>query len=189
MTGRARKRIGNSGSPQSGEPEYLVVGMLRRPHGVRGDLLMEVLTDFPERLQAGAGLFIGSRHKPGVLEARRPHAAGLIVHLQGVETPEAAGAYRNQPVYVRSADRPRLPEGQYYHHQMIGLAVVDEQDSEIGKLSEILKTGANDVYVVKRPNNGELLLPAIAGVILNVELAAGRIRVRIPAGLAGDVAE
>jgi 16S rRNA processing protein RimM len=189
MTGRARKRIGNSGSPQSGEPEYLVVGLLRRPHGVRGDLLMEVLTDFPERLQVGARLFVGSRYTPAVIDARRPHAAGMIVHLQGVDTPEAAGAYRNQPVYVHSADRPRLPEGQYYHHQLIGLAVIDEQDAEIGRLTEILQTGANDVYVVKRPDNTELLLPAIAGVILNVEPAAGRIRVSIPAGLAEDVAE
>lgn len=172
-----------SGSPATGEPEYLVVGTLRRPHGVHGAMVMQVLTDFPERLNPDAELFLGDAHTPVAIISTRGHNHGLVVQLKGVDTPEQAGSLRNQSVYVRAVDRPQLREGEFYHHQLLGLDVVNEVDEPMGMLTEILQTGANDVYVVRRSNGTEVLLPVIPSVILAIEPDRRRIRVRVIPGL------
>lgn len=175
-----------SGSPTDGEPLYLVVGSLRRPHGVRGEMVMEVITDFPERLEPNTKVFVGDSHQPMTLAGARFHGEGLLIKFKGVDTPETAGRYRNQLVYVTTADRPRLPKGQYYHHELIGFAVVDEDDKAIGTLTEIIQTRANDVYVVTRPDASEVLLPNIPSVILDIETGRRQIRVRLLDGLIED---
>jgi 16S rRNA processing protein RimM len=76
-----------------------------------------------------------------------------------------------------------LPEGKYYHHQLIGLQVMDENDNPLGELAEILVTGANDVYVVKDASGGELLLPAIPPVILDVDVGHRLMKVHLLEGL------
>ncbi len=174
-----------SGSP-GGEPLYVVVGYLRRPHGVRGELLMEVHTDFPERLQVGVRVFVGEDRLPLSIVGRRGHARGLLIAFDGVETREQAATLRNQYVYVLAADRPPLPEGEYYHHQLLGLQVVDENGRLLGKLTEILETGANDVYIVRTPKGRDLLLPAIDEVVLDVDLARRQMRVHLLPGLSDE---
>ncbi|RME87351.1 MAG: 16S rRNA processing protein RimM [Anaerolineae bacterium] len=173
---------GDSGSPR-GEPVYLVVGYLRRPHGVRGELLMEVHTDFPERLQPGVSVYVGEEHVPLRITGRRSHARGMLIAFDGIKTREQAAALRNQYVYVLAADRPPLPEGEYYHHQLLGLRVFDESGRLLGTLTEILETGANDVYIVRTSQGKELLLPAIEEVILDVDLTRREMRVHLLPGL------
>jgi 16S rRNA processing protein RimM len=171
-----------SGSPD-GEPVYLVVGFLRRPHGLRGEIIMDLHTDFPERLRSGRKLFVGAEHKPMALAGTRPHAKGMLVKLKGVETSEEAGQFRNQWVYVKAADVPTLPEGQIYQHELLGFNVIDENDNPLGELVEIIETGANDVYVVKDESGKEILLPAIPSVILNVDPVRRIMRVHLLEGL------
>src|SRR5512138_3865336 len=108
---------GNTPGSPDGEPVYLVVGFLRRAHGVHGEIIMDLHTDFPERLQSGRKLFIGEEHNPMTLADARAHAKGMLVKLRGVETPEEAGKFRNQWVYVRATDVPSLPEGKIYQHE------------------------------------------------------------------------
>jgi len=120
------------------------------------------------------------------IAACRGHARGLLLRFEGIDTPEAAGIYRNEPVWVPAADRPPLPPGQYYHHELLGCQVVDEEQGTIGTLVEILSTGANDVYVVQRISGREVLLPAIASVILETNLNERTIRVHIPPGIEVD---
>jgi len=172
-----------TGSPSVGEPEYLVVGFLRRPHGVKGEILMDIHTDFPERLKTGMTVFVGDEYQPMVVASRRPHAAGMLVRLRGIKSPEDAGLYRNTRVYVPAADRPELPEGEYYHHQLIGLNVVTDDGRELGLLVDILETGANDVYLVRDTAGNEVLLPAIPPVILEIKLADRQMRVHLLDGL------
>jgi 16S rRNA processing protein RimM len=182
----ARKKSVNpdqTGSPESGEPVYLSVGVLRRPHGLRGEMLMEVLTDFPQRIKPGEDLLVGPNHKLMTLASVRGHNDGLLVRFEGIETPEEAGKYRGNGIFVRAEDRPPLPEGEFYHHEVIGLRVVNEDNEELGILSEILLTGANEVYIVKRPDGRDLLLPAIEEVILKIDPEAGLVRVRLLPGL------
>lgn len=162
-----------AGSPQSGEPAFLVVGRLRRPHGVRGEIVMEILTDFPERIKRGRTLYVGENHEPHVVEGSRKVSEGLLIHFSNYSTPEQVSELRNMWVYVASKDAARLPEGIYYHHQLVGLRVIDKATGrEIGTITEILETGADDVYVVGQPDGKELLLPAIESVVAAIDISA-----------------
>jgi len=186
-----------AGSPSAGEPAILVVGKIRRPHGVTGEVLVEIYTDFPERLAPKTRVFVGAAHQPLTIRTCRPHKDGLLLTFEDIITPEQVGLLRNQLLYITAAERPPLPEGEYYHHQIVGLNVVDENGQELGKVIEILETGANDVYVVMRdpqyPKNGytsagagsgtELLLPAIPDVVLDVDLPRKTMRVHLLPGL------
>ena len=183
MTSKKAQVMAGAGSPPVGEPEYLVVGFLRRPHGVKGEILMELHTDFPERLKIGLTVFMGEAHQPMVIASLRPHAKGMLVRFRGIKTPEAAGLYRNTWIYVTTADRPELPDGEYYHHQLIGLNVLTDDDRNLGVLVDIIETGANDVYVVRDADGNEVLLPAIPSVILDVNLADRQMRVHPLDGL------
>lgn len=171
------------GSPQSGEPMYLAVGYLRRPHGLRGELLMDVLTDFPERLQPKVVVYAGEAHHPLTIRSTRQHNKGLLVHFEGLDSPEAAGAYRNTWVFVRADDRPPLPEGEYYQHQLIGLQVRTQEGEVLGQVVEIINTGANDVLVVRRAAARDVLLPFIDDVILQVDIPSGEMTVHLLPGL------
>lgn len=172
----------DTGSP-TGEPLYLSVGFLRRPHGVKGEIIMDLHTDFPERMKKGRKVFIGEDHKPMTLTNVRPHQAGLLVKFEDVDTPEDAGLYRNQWVYVQTKDVP-LPEGRHYKHELLGLKVVNEADNLLGELVEILETGANDVYVVRDDAGKEILLPNIPSVILDLDIGARTMRIHLLDGLA-----
>jgi 16S rRNA processing protein RimM len=172
----------NTGSP-TGEPLYLSVGFLRRPHGVQGEIIMDLHTDFPERMKSGRKLFVGDERQPMTLTNVRPHQAGLLVKFKGVETSEEAGKYRNQWVFVKKVDVPPLPEGKIYKHELVGFGVVDENDKPLGELVEILETGANDVYIVRDDSGKELLLPNIPSVILDLDTGARTMRVHLLEGL------
>jgi len=171
----------NTGSP-NGEPNYLSVGFLRRPHGVKGEIIMDLHTDFPERMKKGRTLFVGESHKLMTLTGVRPHGSGMLVKFKDIDTPEDAGLYRNQWVYVQTKDVP-LPEGQHYKHELLGLKVVDENGNPLGELVEILETGANDVYVVRDDSGKEILLPAIPSVILDLDIGRGFLKVHLLEGL------
>jgi 16S rRNA processing protein RimM len=177
---------GNAGSQQKSEPVFLAVGKLRRPHGLHGEIIMDVLTDFPERLQRGVILYVGPEHRPLRLRSHRRHSNALLVAFEGYDTPEQAGELRNQLAYVTAADRPTLPEGEYYHHQLIGLKVVSEQGKVLGKVTEILATGANDVYVVRAEIGPEILIPAADEFVRAVDLERGELQVRLAPGLLPD---
>jgi 16S rRNA processing protein RimM len=141
---------------------------------------MDVLTDFPERLRVGKTVLVGDAHAPMKLAGVRGHNRELIVRLEGISTPEDVARLRNALVFVLASDLPRLPKGEYYHHQLLGLTIVNEAQAVLGMLDSILETGANDVYVVKTPEGKELLLPAVDDVILEVDLTRRQMVVRPP---------
>ena len=172
-----------AGSPQTGEPAFLVVGKLRRPHGLQGEMVFEIITDFPERLVPGVKVFVGDFHQPHLIRSRRASHNALLIALDPIDDLKQSSDLRNQLVYVHADDRPPLPEGEYYHHQLIGLHVISDDEQNLGCLTQILDTGANDVYVVRRDNGKEILLPALRSVILDIDLAAGRMVVHLLPGL------
>ena len=170
------------GSPD-GEPVYLVVGFLRRAHGVQGEMIMDLHTDFPERFRIGRKLFVGEEHRVMTVENVRSHAKGMLIKLKNVESPEDTAQFRNQWVYVKSSEVPALPEGQIYQYELFGFKVMDENENPLGELVEIIETGANDVYVVRDESGKEILLPAIPSVILDLDPARRLMRVHLLEGL------
>jgi 16S rRNA processing protein RimM len=188
MTGqqKSEEQTQPAGSPGSGEPAFLVIGKLRRPHGLRGELLMDVHTDFPERIKRGVVVFAGPRRSALQVRSRRWAGPALLIAFEGYDSPEAAGELRNQWLYVRADDRPPLPEGEYYHHQLIGLRVVSEQGQELGELAEILETGANDVYLVRPESGSDVLIPAVAEFIRSIDLERGVMIIHVIPGLLSE---
>lgn len=172
----------NTGSPK-GESIYLAIGYLRRPHGVMGEIIMDLHTDFPERIKAGRKVYIGEGYEAFTIAAARTHGNGLLVKLRGFDSPETAGRFRNQWMYVKSSEVPALPEGKYYKHDLIGLTVVTDTAENLGILNEVLETGANDVYVIVKPDGKEVLLPAIPDVVLDVNMTDKVMKVHILEGL------
>ena len=173
----------SAGSPDKGEPVFLVIGKLRRPHGLRGDMLMEVLTEVPDSLAAGAEVYIGDAYEPLRIQRCRWHGKLMRIAFEGLEVREAVGKYRNTLVYVHLDDSPLLPEGEFYHHELIGLRVFDEDGKNLGIVDQILETGANDVLLILNEEDQEILLPVIDSVILNIDLNQGEIRVHLLPGL------
>lgn len=172
-----------TGSPSTGEPVFLVVGKLRKPHGLRGEVLMEVLTDFPERLVPGKTVYLGDEYTPLTIENIRNHGKQMLVKFEILDYREDVEEMRNQFIHVQTKDSPPLPDGEYYHHQLIGLNVIDENGNLVGYIHSILETGANDVYIIRPSQGPDILLPAIRSVILEIDLNRKMIHVQIPPGL------
>ncbi len=141
---------------------------------------MDILTDFPERLRVGKTVFAGDDHLPLKISSIRKITGGGLIAFEGYDDYEAVEALRNKVLYVRSTDLPVLPNGEYYFHQIIGLTAIGEDGTAIGVVVEILETGANDVYIVRKEDGGEILLPDIESVIRQVDLKARTITVRLP---------
>ena len=173
----------SAGSPNAGEPVFLVVGKLRKPHGVRGEMIMEVLTDFPERLAVGCTLYVGKDYHPLQVRSLRWHNTMMLVAFQGMTSPEAVGEWRNAWVFVPAEDIPSLEDGEYYHHQLLGLAAITEEAERLGLVTDILETGSNDVLVVQPASGAEILLPFTDEVIQEINLEEGIIHVRMLPGL------
>ncbi len=162
--------------------DLLAVGRVLRPHGVRGELLLESLTDFPEHLSEQKVIFLGDPPQPHPLAGVRLHRGQLILRLVDCGDRDAADAYRGQLVQIEAETAAPLPPGLYHYHQLIGLAVYTEEGEHLGQLVEILETGANDVYVVQG-DKGEVLLPVIAEVIRDVDLENHRLTVHLLDGV------
>ena len=153
---------------------------MRGPHGLHGEVKVEPLTDHPQRFQRGATLQAGDRTYT-VLSARM-HQKALLLQIEGIDTRTQAEALRDLLFEVPETELPALGEGEYYRYKLIGIEVVDGQGLSLGRIEEVLETGANDVYAV-RNEEGELLLPAIDSVIREVDVPTGRMVVEVPSGL------
>jgi len=168
------------------EPAFLVVGRIRRSHGIRGEVVMELISDFPERIRIGTVLFIGDNHTPVRVLSRRMHSEGMLILFENYSSPESHDSLRNQWVFVRANDRPPLPEGEYYHHQIIGLSVVSDTGQELGTVIDIIETGANEVYIIRPETGPELLIPAIPSVIQEISLEKAVLQIHLLPGLLPD---
>ena len=100
-----------AGSPSPGEPVFLAVGKLGRPHGIRGEIFLHIMTDFPERLKPGVTVFLSPDYQPVEIVSQRWHRNALLLALADYHTPEAVGVLTNQYLFVLSEDRPALPDG------------------------------------------------------------------------------
>ena len=170
----------SSGSPQSGEPLYIAIGKIRRTHGVHGELLIDLLTEFPQRFKKGSVVMVGKKYDRYTISTFRLTANGALISFEGLTDCDQAAFLRNQMIYGTTAESPRLAEGEFYHHEVLGMDVVTESGQRIGKVDEIIETGANDVYVVINEEGQEILLPVIKSVILMFIREKNEIVVRPP---------
>ncbi len=168
-------------SPQeTPTPGYVAVGRIAGVWGLRGDLKVEPLTDFPERFAAGASVCLaGVAH---TIEKSRRQRGLVLLKLAGIDTVTAAEALRHRLLEVPEEEVRPLAEGQYYHFQILGLEVRTTAGDVLGRVEQIIATGSNDVFVVRGPR-GEVLVPAIDDIVTSVDTAAGRIEIEVVEGL------
>lgn len=179
-----------SGSGKNPEPSYVVVGKVRRPHGIRGEVRVEILTDYPERIDQHDYLYLAHPETPDdveryELESVRPHKGILLVKLAGCDDRDTAEELRGMLVQVPLEDAVPLEEGEYYHFQLEGMDVETETGEWLGRVGEVLRGGAHDVYLVRGPR-GEVLLPAVEDVILELDLEVRKMTVHLLPGILGE---
>ncbi len=181
---------GGSGKARTPEPRYLAVGRISRPHGIRGELRVEIITDYPERLGQHVCFYLASPDSPEAVrrypvEKLRWHRGALLLKLGGCDDRNGADELRGMLVQVPLEEAVPLEEGEYYYFQLVGVRVETESGQWLGRVVEVLETGANDVYVVRGPR-GEVLLPAVEDVVLELDLELKRMVVRLLPGMLGD---
>lgn len=165
---------------------YYHVGKIVNTHGIKGEVRVVPITDFAEqRFQVGSQLIIEteSRQIPVTVESARPHKGMELVKFAGLDNINDVQQYRNCFLSVSEDQQDDLADGQYYYHQIIGLAVETQDGRHLGQIKEILSPGANDVWVVNRPGKNDLLLPVIKDVIKQVDLDHHKVIVELLEGL------
>lgn len=168
--------------------ELIKVGRIVGTHGYKGTVKVKPLTDFPERFQKLQKLKIkqGETLAELTLDLVTFHQGMLLMKFQEINSIEEAAPYRNCYINVTADELYPLPEGSYYHFQLLGLKVDDLEKGYLGQISDVLETGANDVYVIKSEVYGEILVPAIKEVIREVDVAQGRMLIKLLPGLLGE---
>jgi 16S rRNA processing protein RimM len=166
---------------------YIAVGRVTAPHSLRGEVRVEPHTDFPERFTPGTTVFVGADLQKVTVESARAHKNQILLQLAGVQDRNGAESLRGAWLFVEEADAAALEDDTYWVHDIIGLMVQTETGEPLGKITDVLFTGANDVYVITGTddtgNAREVLLPAIADVVQEVDLAEQRMVVRLLPGL------
>jgi 16S rRNA processing protein RimM len=176
------KNGGSAEGDRSAEPRFLVVGAVRAPRGLRGELRVRIETDFPERFRKGARVWIGDPPEPFVIDGARIQGDEVWLTLEGLNDRESVEGFRGSEVLVPVEEAIALPEDAYYLHQIIGLEVWTDEGKKLGTVSDVMSLPANDVYVVNSPQ-GDLWLPAIADVVLDIDLERRRMTVHLIPGL------
>jgi len=151
-------------------------------HGIKGELKCRVVTDFPgRRFKRGTRVFIGGQ--PFAIAGARTQPPHVLLRFAELTDRTAAEKLRGLDVEVAREDAGPPPRGQFYWHDVIGLDVIDSTTGEaLGTVSDILETGANDVYIVHGPR-GEILVPAIKSVVKQIDPGAGRMLIEPLPGL------
>lgn len=169
------------------EPRYLAIGRILRPHGVRGELRAEILTDYPDRMRTFAqhsrALFVGKGHQPFTLTGVRFHQDAMLLTFKECTTRDEADVLRGALVEIPLEEAVPLEAGEYYHFQLIGMQVETEEGEALGEIVDAFTApGANDVFVV-HGSRGEILIPAIEDVVISLDVEARRVVIRPLPGL------
>ena len=162
------------------EPEFVTIGEILAPCDETGRLKVRVITDFPERFAPSSTVYI--RQQPATIESCTWQKGKAIIKLNTIDTIDEARLLLGQPVEIHHSQLKPLPEGQYYHFQLIGLEVRTSQGESLGNISEILTTASNDVYITQG-TRGDILIPAIEDVVISVDLGKGIMIIEPLAGM------
>ena len=161
-------------------PDRLVAARILGPWGRHGQLRIASLSDVPDRFAPGARFLIGDDTYES--EGASQQGKSLLIKLRGVDTRWDAEVLRGEFLETPIEEAASLPEGAYYQHQIIGLAVRTTDGRDLGTLSDIIETGSNDVYVI-RGADGEHLIPAIPDIVQDVDMETGVITIETVPGL------
>lgn len=164
---------------------FFALGRIVKTHGIHGEVQVYLYSD-TESFFDCKDIFVqgiyGDKVPQRVLKARTKKGQSVILTLEGVVDSTQAGSFVGKEIFLDSTLLSPLAEGEYYWHELEGLTVVSTRGEELGILSDILATGAHDVYVVKG-DKGEVLVPAVGQMVKEIDLEKGVMKVDLPPGL------
>ena len=165
--------------------DMLRVGVITTTHGIRGEVKVFPTTGSPKRFEEIENVVLVSKKDELELEIERVRYFKnlVILKFKGIDNINDIEMYKGAELYVDRAHGDKLEEGEYYIADIIGLKVFDEAGELLGEVSDVIETGANDVYAVRRKGKKDLLIPAIKSCILSVDIEAGKMTVRLLDGL------
>ncbi len=166
--------------------DWITVGRIAAPFGLKGDVKLLPQTDFPERLATHAALYVGADHRPLRPTSAHAHGSVILLHFAGIEDMTAAETLRGQVVAIPAAEVAPLAADQYYVHDLIGLRAVHVNGTDLGSVADILTGAAQDLLVVRRPGQPDVLVPFVAALVPAVDVAARTVTIDPPLGLFDD---
>jgi len=157
--------------PKQNETDWATIGQVVALFGVHGELKVRLLTDIPNRFTELETVYVGANHTSCIIQSVRPYKGEMIVlKLSGIDDANAAEPLRNQELSIPLSELAKLPPDSYYQHDILGLQVLTLDGQELGQIVEIIVTGSNDVYSIKKPEGSQVLIPAIKDVIKQIDL-------------------
>jgi 16S rRNA processing protein RimM len=169
----------------AGTAELVTIGKIIKPFGVKGEVRVLPLSDVPGRFHALTDVTVMAPSGRTLLTRVtrvREDRGGYVIGLEALSTPEEAAGFRGGWIKIPEEDVPPLPAGQYYEFQLIGMTVMDEAGRMLGTLEEILETGSNSVFAVRR-NGREVLIPGTRDVVASVRVDERMMTIRSITGL------
>ena len=157
--------------------ERIVIGRVGAAHGIRGELRIIPLTDFPERFAALREVMVGDELLH--IESVKPQGKNFLMRFREYTVREDAQKLTGRLLTVARAEAAPLDEGEYYVFDIVGLTVYDEENNELGTVENVLRTGSNDVYAVRSEDGREILIPALRKVVRTIDVPNGRMTVRL----------
>jgi 16S rRNA processing protein RimM len=165
---------------ESTPPEFLIVGHVFAPWGIRGEIKVQVVTDFPDRFAPGKLVYLDGQ--PLEIESSRPHKRHALIKLAAIDSVQDAEKLRGRDLTIPRSELRPLPEGEYYVFQLMGLRVLTTEGGYLGKIADIMATGSNDVYIVQG-ERGDILIPAIDDVVKSIDIDRGEVVIEPIEGL------
>lgn len=162
--------------------DFFQVGVVAGVVGLKGEIRVFPTTDDPSRFLDLREVYINGENLY-TIQSCRINKGLAVLKLAGVETAEAAAALKGQPLTIPPEWALPLEDGQYYHRDLLDMRVFDETGAELGILTKIIPTGANDVYAVTGPDGKDWLIPAVKAFVSHVDVPNKRMTIRNMAGL------
>lgn len=172
-------------APDRVAPDRVAVGRVLRPHGLKGEVVVEVLSDRPERFAPEAALLLareGRALEPVRVMAARPHPSGLRLLLSGHQDRDAAEALRGASLEVPGADLAPAPPGAFYPHDLIGYACRDRREGDLGMVRDLIANGGGLLLVIEGAGR-QLLVPFVDSFLATVDRGARTLELDLPEGL------
>ena len=164
--------------------QMLRVGVITSTHGVRGEVKVFPTTDDAKRFKTLKKVILDGREPLELsVEQVKFFKNMVILKFKGYDNINDVETWRQRDLLITRDQAVELKEDEYFITDLIGLTVVNEEEAVLGRVKDVMETGANDVYVVELTGGKELLLPAIKDCILNVDLEGGRMKVHVLDGL------
>jgi len=163
--------------------DMVTIGRIVRPQGRKGEVVVQPLSDRPDRFPSLRQAFVAGEAgsaRPVQVRDAWPHKGRFVLKLEGVDSIDDAERYRGLDLRIPEEDLSALPPGSYYHHQLRGLRVEDADGREVGRVADVMETGGEAAVLVVRGPDGETLIPLADAFVRDVDLAGGRVVVRVP---------